>query len=115
MSIVYNWTPGIHRAQLDLEQAIITKPEPWRISVDLYRPQGSWDGAKLEVYVHHESLGEHNAYQISHTHKPVGSAGECVNLIVGDIESRRLPVDACNRLAICELVNDLVWLCERYY
>lgn len=115
MSVVYNWTPGIHFAQLGLEQVIVTKPEPWRLTVDLYRPKGSWDDAKLEVCVHHESLGEHNAYQASHTHKPVSCAGECVNLIVEDIRGHCLPVDAYNHFAICNLVNDLVFLCERYW
>ena len=49
MSAVYNRTPGIHRAQLDMEQAIAVKPEPWRLTVDLYRPKGCWDNSKLSV------------------------------------------------------------------
>ena len=115
MSVVYNWTPGIHRAQLDMEQAITVKPEPWRLTVDLYRPKGCWDNSKLDVYVYHTSLGEHNAYRASYTHRLVTSSGECANLIIEDIESCGLSVDAANRIAILQLVGDLVWLCERYY
>ena len=87
MSVVYNRAPGIRRAQLDMEQAIAVKPEPWRLTVDLYRPKGCWDNSKLDAFAHHTGLGEHNSYRASYTHRLATSSGECVNLVIEDIGS----------------------------
>lgn len=114
MSAVYNRAPGIHRAQLDMEQAITVKPEPWRLTVDLYRPKGCRDNSKPDACAHRTSLGEHNRYRASYTHRPATSPGERVNLVIEDIESCGLSVDAANRIATLQLAGDSIWLCERY-